>query len=470
MKELFNRYYNLIVIFLIALIAIAFFDRTLALALIVLTFLMLITFFVLSKLGLKDKTLIRLLIIALIIHLGAVLFIYYFDFQPFSGGSGGYKYCHIIATELSNNFKKGDFSFEGVPYYEYGKYPYHFYALIIGVFYTVTIPEMIVGQIFQVWLAVLSIIFIYLIVRELGASKKWAFITGLIISFYPSYLFYSSLLLKDGLVMLLASASLLFALKLIKKFSWKYFFIFYLILGLLIYFRMYTGYALLFSFVISWILISKLNSLRKKIIYAIIIIILLGFLPEISVTQGFYGSESFKNFFRPELINFYRKDAYFINWNISDPFIEVENPDDPDNPFIYALDKDKLTRVKGYDSSFIKEEISFKERPYKYLFNEFKYFTYTLFGPFPWQMKKPIHFFALMETIPWYILFLFIIKAVYQSIKKRKKLVFFLVLFSLMALFPIGIFISNFGIITRIRTSAFIALLCLIPLAFKKHY
>ena len=465
MKESFNKYYNLIVVLLIALIAIAFFDRALALGLIVLSFLMLITFFVLSKLGLKNKTLIRLLIITLIIHLGAVLFIYYFDFQPFSGETGGYKNCHIIATELSENFKEGNFSFEGVPHYENGRYPYRYYALVIGVLYTVTMPEMIIGQIFGIWLAVLAIIFVYLIVRELGVSRKWAFIIGLIVNFYPSYLFYSSLLLKDGLVVTLALMNIFLCLRLIKNFSWKNFIIFYLSLGFLIHFRIYIGYALFFAFIVSWILLSKWNPLKKKIIYGIIIVILLGFLPEISIDQGFYGIKTFKSFFNPETLVYYQQEAYFPSDLELEDVSVVGIVSEP----LSQETETGLKKIKGYDSSWPKEEIIFKERPYRYLLNEFKYFLYISFGPLPWQLKKPIHYFALLEMIPWYLLFLFIIKGIYQSIKNRNKLVFPLILFSLMVLVSISIFINNFGIITRIRVPAFIALLCLIPLGYTKY-
>ena len=82
--------------------------------------------------------------------------------------------------------------------------------------------------------------------------------------------------------------------------------------------------------------------------------------------------------------------------------------------------------------------------------------------------EKAGSFFALLETIPWYLLFLFIIKAIYQLVKKDNKLALSLIFFSLMVLVAITIFINNFGIITRIRIPAFIALLCLIPLGYTK--
>ncbi|MDP2910244.1 MAG: glycosyltransferase family 39 protein [bacterium] len=466
MKELFNKYYNFIVIFLVVLILVSLFDKVLSLGLIVLAFLTLITFFILSKLGLKNKTLTWLLIIALIIHLGTVLFIYYFNFQPLSGGTGGYTYCHLLAVKIAENFRGGNFSFEGIPYYETGDYIYRFYPLIIGSLYAVTMPEMLIGQIFQVWLAVLFVLFTYLIVKEIGGSNKQAFLIGLIVNIYPSYLFYGSLLLKDALVASLALSGLLFCLKLIKKFSWKNFIVFYLILAGLFNFRFYIAYALLFPFIFCYLFVFNLN-LRKKIIYAIIIIPLLGFLPEILLNQGFMGINVFNTSFSEENISFYQQKAY-------DPLAQT-NPENQEVVKDALLDRvsstpsTPSTSLFGYESTWKREKVSLKESPFNFLVNYLKYFSYILFGPLPWQMKTPVHFVALLETIPWYLLFLFIIKGIYQSIRSRNKLVLPIILFSLLVLGAITVFINNFGIITRIRIPAFAALLCLIPLGFKKY-
>ncbi|GAH90208.1 unnamed protein product, partial [marine sediment metagenome] len=79
-----------IILFIIVIGIIAFFNTALAVGIILIGFLTLITFLILSKIGVKSKTLYILFLITLLIHLGAVLFIYYADFQPFSGGHGDY--------------------------------------------------------------------------------------------------------------------------------------------------------------------------------------------------------------------------------------------------------------------------------------------------------------------------------------------------------------------------------------------
>ena len=230
MEKLFNsiklvieKHFIICVGFFCLLIIVAILDKALAMGLILLIVLMCFTFWIIKKLGLSNKHLVTLLLIALVIHLIAVLFIYYTDFQPFGGGYGGYEKAHIIAVSLSENIRQGDFSFDDVPYYKIGKYPYNHFPIIISIIYLVTMPEMIVGQMFLVWLSVLTALFAYLIIIEIGGSKKWAVVTSLIISAYPSYIFYSSLLLKDSLVIPLTLLGMLLCLKLIKDFSWKKF-------------------------------------------------------------------------------------------------------------------------------------------------------------------------------------------------------------------------------------------------------
>jgi len=284
----------------------------------------------------------------------------------------------------------------------------------------------------------------------------------LIVVFYPSYLFYGSLLLKDGLVTVLALAGLFFSLKIIKKFSWKNFIIFYLILAGLFNFRFYIGYALLFNFIFCWLILSNLN-LKRRLVYAIIIIPLLGFLPEILLNHGFLGINLFRGSFSGENIYYYQQEAY------APP--EQVYPEIPDSTSSSASSTSStfLNIPEGYTSTWDRETVSFKENSYKFIINYSKYFSYILLGPFPWQLKKPAHFFALLETIPWYLLFLFIINGIYQLVRKRNRFALPIIIFSLLALAVITIFINNFGIITRIRIPAFIAFLCLIPLGFKNY-
>ena len=73
----------------------------------------------------------------------------------------------------------------------------------------------------------MAVLFAYFIVLELGGSEKKAFYIGLFMNFYPSYAYFGSLLLKDGLVVSLALLGVLLVTKMVKKFSWNWFLLFF---------------------------------------------------------------------------------------------------------------------------------------------------------------------------------------------------------------------------------------------------
>ena len=442
MKKYLISYKNKIILFiLIGLGLISFLDKALAIGLLLVFFLTLITFLILLKIGIKDKELYLILLIALLIHLVVVSFIYYTEFKPFGGGAD-YDGYNQTAIEIAQRFKQGNFSLEGIHFVNY-------FPLLIGIIYTFTLPEMIVGQLFTVWLAAISILFVYLIVLELSFSKKWAFLIGLIVCIYPSYLYFGSLLLKDTLIIPLVLSALFLFIKMMKNFSWKNFFIFYIILTCLIHLRFYIGYALLFSFILCWFLISTLN-LKKRVIYGIVIILLLGFSPQF-LSYGYYGTKIFKAYLNPETITVYREVVYVPSGSASSG-----------------------SASSGIGSSFV-VKTGF-EKPSNFVIKYLESFTYSLLGPFPWQIRYRRQLFALFEIIPWYFLFFIFIFGIIGSIRRKgflKTLKFYkfampLLVFAVLSLGALSLFITNFGIITRIRIPSFIALLCLMSLGFSK--
>lgn len=396
----------------------------------------------------KDKYLSFILIITVIVHLSVVLFIYYASFQPFGRGGGDFVDYNIRAQYLSSNFRQGNFSdlFAGKDYI--AKYDNYFPAIIAFV-YTLVGPYMIVGQLFNAWLSVISVILIYFLVIEIGGTKQQAFFTGLISNFYPSHLFFGSLLLKDPLVVALSLAGLLLAIKMVKSFSWSTFLIFYLIIMLpLTHFRFYVSYSLCIAFIFSLLFFSQLN-IKKRITYIFIIIIFLGFLPQIS-GYGYMGIKTFRSYFSFNEIKNFREQVY-LSKNSPDTGTEVQSEKiDP----VFATGK----------SSTFKADANFNN-PLSFLINYSETFIYSLFGPFPWQIKLKRQLFALFETLPWYILFIFIVKGIIKSIKNYKVILPMLI-FSALLLAVLALYTPNYGIITRIRMPAFLTLLCFVPFGF----
>ena len=440
-----------------ALSVVFLFDRGLFFGICLLSILSSFTVLLLQKVGLTDKKILILFFVALGLHFTATLFMHYADFQPFSGHIGDYLTYQRSAVEISQSFRQGVFSLKDIAIMHPDIYTAHFYPVIIGFLYAITIPEEIIGLMLNVWLAASSVIIIYLIVKEIGGSEMNAFLAGIIVSIYPSYVFYGGLLVKDIVEVFFIILGMLFLLKVIKRVSLCNFLVLYLSLLCATHFRFYIGYALIISFILSWFFLSKIDK-GKKMVYGIIFIFSLGFIPQFSAGQGYYGINSMEMYLNSKMVNFYRQVAYDPAQNtVSIPTVSTS-----------TVPVRSVVVLPGFDSSFpIEGGVS----------GYAKSFIYTLLGPFPWQIKNLRQSLALSETIPWYFILRILI---FEMVKYTKgngiiktvdhyRLAIPLFLFSIIMLMVIAIFINNFGIITRIRMPGFIAILCIAALAFNEE-
>jgi len=373
-----------ILIFLLVLL-ISFFDKGAAVGLSLIAFLTAATILILYKFGLRDKQIYFIFLFFILIHLLAVLFIYYFKFQPFSGGSDadGYNGTAIMVAE---RLSQGNFSINGL------SLPSRF-PILVGVLYFLTMPAMIVGQSFMVWASAISILLAYFLILEIGGSKKSAILVSVITCFYPSYLLFGSLLLKDNLVTPLLLAGILLLVKMLKdsktwkSLIWK-FLLFFIISIFLMHFRFYMGFALIFSFIISWFIVSCFDY-KKRIIYGLVMVVLLGFCPQI-VGGGYYGQNLFNDFFNKETITNYREVAYKPTTPIVTPApiptttvpttttkVADKKPQDQVNP---------VASTAGTDSSFVLP--TGFDSPVHFIVNYATSFVYAFLGPFPWQISQ----------------------------------------------------------------------------------
>jgi len=160
-------FYPLIVVLILAFVAL-FFDKALSIGFLFLFIITIATFAVLHFFGIKDTKIYIAFWIIFAIHLSMVLLIYFTGFRPFGGGAD-FEMYNETAIEISRRFSSFDFSMQGL-------YSSHYFPVLIGIIYIFTIPQMIVGQLFIVWLSGISSIFLYLLILELGGTKKTSFL------------------------------------------------------------------------------------------------------------------------------------------------------------------------------------------------------------------------------------------------------------------------------------------------------
>jgi len=358
----------------------------------------------------------KLFIFSFLIHLLATFLIHYFHFYPF--GNLDDLYYHQTAVELAKQFQQGNFSLSNFVLPNY-------YPVYLGVIYVLLGPFMLIGKMIGVVFSSLTAIIIYLIIRELNRSKKIAFSLALLSNFYPSYLYYGSLLLKDTLVVPLALFGCWLIIKLIKKIDLKILTIFLLDVFTLFYFRNYVAAILFLTFFLS-LLISKESKDFRKILTFLAIILIICFSPYF-LGYGFFGFNFLSRLLNPKTITQVRETVYSIGGSAVGVSLDFS---------IF------FTFLKTYFLSF----------------------TNVLLGPLPWQMKTTSTQLAAIEIIPWYFLLFFIIKGLLKPSFLKTSLP--LLIFGLGLIAAIAFFSDNLGANTRLRMTAFLSLFCLLSLAF----
>jgi hypothetical protein len=386
--EFFSKYQRFIIYSVLCLAVVALFDKALAVGVAFIIFLCAVTFLFLNKQKQQAKVLGSLFLIVFLLHILCVLFFHYTNFQPLSGGGGDYVAYHQQAREVALRVQQGNFSLGGITLFNY-------YPVILGYLYTFTMPSMLIGQLFNAWLVALTVIFVYLIAREIGGTEKEGFLAGIIACIYPSLAFYGSLLLKDALVVSLCMIGLLLTIKIVKSFYVLKFVGFFVVLTGLIHFRFYIGYALMFGFIISWFLIANIR-IKKRIIYGIIMVFILGFSPQI-LDGGYYGFINLKNYLNVPKITTYREVSYA-------PRVEIVAP--------AARGQNSVVPVpSAHQNSSVIIKTGF-ENPITFVKNTFLQCINVFLGPFPWQLQPLKYLFVLPEMIIWYFLLFFIVRGI----------------------------------------------------------
>ena len=412
------------------------------------------TILVLRKIGMWDKPMRLLFAFVLVTHLAGALFVYYANFYAPLETQGDQPRYQGVAVRVAEDFRQGNFSLEAIAEHQNVSAISNWYPVMLAVFYALLIPSQVLGIIISVWLAIIGVFLVCGIARELGASNKAASLAGFAAALYPTYGYLGGLILKDVLVVPLVLLGTLLLVKMIKRFSWTQFLLLYMALFALIHLRFYIGFIVMYAFVFVWPFFLGFT-LKKKLSYGFFAIVLIGTIP-MFLGHGYFGIKSIRDYTSSEIIVLYRESAYVP---INLPSIPADNPSSapPDN--LPNIPPDKP--YKGPDATVVvKAEL---DRPLLFIRNSFVSFFYVLLGPFPWHLKLPRHMFTLVETIPWAVMFAFIVRSIVLSREKwRVMLPVLLVGFGI--IFVISFLIDNFGIYMRIRMPAFLLLLTLFPL------
>ena len=214
------------------------------------------------------KSEVRIFLITLFIH-GCAVLMFNFVHIGILNTTGDNTLYKSLAEQISQLMHAGTYHLGDV-------YKYHWYPLFVGIIFYITGPSMLIGSFGNALIAVGTAVVLYKLFKEYSVSEKISFWGALIITnVYASFLYHSSILLKESWIVFLLVVVIYLsrrisqgkgnriALVSIMAVAWI----------LLRNLRFFIGFSAIALFFTEWFLNAN-NSLKKKIGYGILMLIL----------------------------------------------------------------------------------------------------------------------------------------------------------------------------------------------------
>lgn len=299
------------------------------------------------------------------------------------------------------------------------------YALFSSFFYIIFGDYQILMRLINAFLSVLAVERLYYISNELTGDHRVSRIAAAIMMFYPSFIVYGTLDMRDALLLFLSMDIILRLTRHIngKKIVWILF-----ILELLITFALRNQNIVLFSGIILTyfiIVILRLANFRRKVLYlsaiGLALVLLFIFLDRVQ--------------FFDALLSYIKRD---MRWRSS------------------FGGSSYLTFIEYNTWADI-----FYWAPVR--------FIYFLFGPFPWMITNVFMIYAFLEVL--FFLFCFFLsftRHAYAVAGRKPKIYIFLLCYAFIGLLGNAIIDSNFGTAIRHRLNYIFIFFVLAAIVFAK--
>lgn len=283
---------------------------------------------------------------------------------------------------------------------------------LVGYIYYIFGPSIYIAQSFCAVFGAATAPFIYFCAKHIYNNRRVAQMSAIAIAFYPSFILWSSQMLKDGLIIFLLVVAMTMVLQIQKKFS-------YLAVAVLLFsmfgiltLRFYIFYMVLLAVVGSFVVGLNTTSV-KSIVRNTAVVVLLGlgltYLGVIRTANTDY-------------------DQYF------------------DLNRIQASRADLSTTESGFGEDI---DVGTTGGAIEVLPIGF---SYLMFAPFPWQMSSFRQAFTLPEVLLWWSLIPLLIAGLWYTIKNRLRTSIPILIFALMLTIAYSIFQGNVGTAYRQRT------------------
>lgn len=329
---------------------------------------------------------------------------------------------HDWGTQIAGLLRSGQYHFDDV-------YPYHWYPLFVGVVYAIFGASALIGSFINGFLAAIAALFFFKILRGRGVSVRIAAWTSVIaLNLYASFMFHSSLLLKESWVVVLMLVIFYLSQRMAQgKGNRGILFVGILALFIALYdLRFFIGGAVIVGVLVEWFLGASL-SVRRRLIYGIpmvIVVVIAGcllFKSELGKTMDA------TTFVSPETVYETRT--------------------------AYARDGGSNTNI----AIFKKVEDTTSSKYVLYIPGLILSSANTLLGPFPWQLPLQKYVLQIPDLVFIYAVVTIVILGLFIYRRPLRGVVPYIVTSGLV----LGVIIianDNLGAIVRQRIPAFIVL------------
>lgn len=283
---------------------------------------------------------------------------------------------------------------------------------LVAIIYYLLGPSLLAAQTLCAVVGAASAPLVYFLSNKIFLNKRVSQISGLAIAFFPSFVIWSSQLMKDGLIIFLLVLVMLMVMQLQEKFSYPSLVILILSLFGILSLRFYIFYMVALAVTGSFVI--GLSGSTQSIVRRAALLVLIG----LGLTYfGVIRNAS------SDISEYGRLDR--IQQSRSDLAQSAESG--------YGEDVDVSTAEGAVSAIPVG-------------------FAYLMLAPFPWQMSSIRQLITLPEVLIWWSMLPLMVSGIWYAVRKRSRSAFPILFFSFMLTLAYSIFQGNVGTAYRQRT------------------
>lgn len=282
---------------------------------------------------------------------------------------------------------------------------------VVASIYLICGRSILVAQSFCAVVGAATAPVIYFCSEKIYHNRRVAKLSAVFVALFPSFIIWSSQLLKDGLIIFLLVIIMTIIMQLQKKFSYSAVIILLLSLFAILTLRFYVFYMVAFA-VAGSLVIGLSPSVRSIVRNTVIIVLLSVGLTYLGIIQT--AGTDFERYLSLERIQYSRE--YLASFNSG-----------------FGEDVD----VSTTQGAIMALPIGF---------------SYLMFAPFPWEVNNLRQAVTLPEIFLWWAMIPLLISGLWYTIKNRLRAATPILIFSLMLTLAYSLFQGNVGTAYRQRT------------------